>query len=355
MPAVEDAASPTERFTQAARSVHSERDSGLWDSFVLPGTEEDHIGDLSANDNDLPGAGDPLTGTYAANDYQNSRHPYGFGLLGTFSIEVTRYARKAHRWLQRSARLVDAARNLTGTPRPAIELYALNSVPFHRETRNNPMDKWEPWVAPMTQEQFDHNFAGTSGQRTVAELSRELQAMPPVPGSYDVAMWTRDYKGRMCFRSAQCTRLTFQGGDGGPVYRPPRYENHPDYPTGQQNIVTVGDYVTNTDFLSTSAHPTVPGNFGPRQVETLPDGKKRARIDTWKNLVFFEIDFLDGKNITAHTAEEQAEILFDRDKVFEVTGIHVNHGTGLLVQLQQVHEPPLGKSVRNIMTGIISR
>lgn len=355
MPAIEDATLPSERFTQAAHSVHVERDSGLWDPFVLPGTERDHIDDLSTNRNNLTGAGDPLTGGGAANSYRSSRHPYGFGLLGTFSIEVTRYARKAHKWLQKAARLADEARNLTGIARPSIELYALNSVPFHRQTRNNPMEKWEPWVAPLTQGQFDHNFAGTSGERTVAELSRELQAMPPLPHSYDVAMWTRDYQGRMCFRSAQCTRLAFQGGDGGAVYRPPRYEEHPDYPPEQQNIVTVGDYVTNTDFLSTSAHPTVPGNFGPRQVESLPDGRKRARVDTWKNLVFFEIDFLDGKNITMHTAEEQAEILFDRNKVFEVTGIHVNHGTGLLVQLRQIHEAPPGRTVRNIMTGSIVR
>lgn len=355
MPAVEYATLPSERFTQAAHSVHVERDSGLWDPFVLPGTEEDHIDDLSTSRDGDADLRDPLMGTFTPSDHRSSRHPYGFGLLGTFSIEVTRYARKAHRWLQKAARLADAARNLTGTARPMIELYALNSVPFHRQTRNNPMERWEPWVAPLTQEQFDHNFAGNSGERTVAELSRELQAMPPLPDSYDVAMWTRDYKGRMCFRSAQCTRLTFQGGDGGAVYRPPRYENHPDYPPGQQNIVSVGDYVTNTDFLSTSAHPTVPGNFGPRQVETLPDGKKRARVDTWKNLVFFEIDFLDGKNITMHTAEEQAEILFDRNKVFQVTGIHVNYGTGLLVQLQQVREPPSGHVVRNIMTGSIVR
>lgn len=308
-----------------------------------------------------------------------SKEPDGPSLdeaLGTFSLQVSAPARKAHGSLLEMAQISGGFDLLTPEQVRAIELYALNSMPFHSVTRGSRQRPYGDWTRQIPEEEFDAHFMGPDkGWGIVNTLSEALQALPRLGREYDVAEWSNVFSGRRVFRGAITTRLAgLRGevaeggpaapdgkgfyGDGGPVYQSPEDMGDRDgFPPDQTMVIREGDYVMNADFMSTSAAPGTAANFVARQLEWFKDPLqvqeyKRAHTSEWKNRTFFEIDFVSGKNITPKTAEQQAEILFDRHTLFQVASIH-RSAVGTVVGLREVERPSNHRipEVRNMLTG----
>lgn len=273
--------------------------------------------------------------------------------LSTFSSDFSRASSTAHQILalESAAYLIPSGGGnshvddllIDAPARDIIRAYSLNSQPFHARTR-----RWD--VAehyPNMPSDILRRYFFQDNVDPVAELNRALRALPPA--RFDVGLWCEGYSGNMVFRGA------LVGLDDSALY-------------SDNGLIRTGDLVTNTDFMSTSAKPQVATEFVIRQM-TVPragDEVQEANIDAAfyrvgshlmrrNNRVFFRIDHLSGRNISAITSEEQAEIAFPTRCLFEVKAIEQDElsGLGTLVHLVEIEHSQRDRArpVRNYMTG----
>lgn len=267
--------------------------------------------------------------------------------LSTFSNDLGIASGRAHEYLFALAFRQRERYDFENLDRFFIVLYSQNSVPFHEITRN--------WDLAGHYEEMDDVIVQTyfgdraAGQRTVAGLSATLETVPLLtPDVYDVANWTDGYSGQMVFRGAltapNAAEPTHQA-----VY------NYSGELTGD-NIISVDDIVTNTDFMSTSASPSAAAEFIIRQAVIVPGGANvpEVVVDALYRRVMFQIDMWSGRNITPWTELRQAEILFPLTSLFRVTSIRISD-YGLIVELAEVplDDQATITTAKNIITGAI--
>lgn len=271
--------------------------------------------------------------------------------LSTFSDDIANSARRVTGYLRYLGEHVHSSEYHPGNiDRFVINLYSQNSLPFHAITRGMPLQQsYEDMDASLVQEYFPNTAIG---QETVNSLNHILQQLPTLsPDEYDVSWWTQGYTGQMVFRGA----LTLPNPDPnipssahGAIY------NFNSQLAGDR-VININDVVTNTDFMSTSAHPTVAAEFVIRQALTWPgNNTSTINVDTHYRRVMFRIDMWSGRNICPWTNLEQAEILFPLHSLFRVQEIVVGD-YGLLVHLVELSREEGGNitSARNIFTGAI--
>ena len=156
-------------------------------------------------------------------------------------------------------------------------------------------------------------------QETVLRIERALSAMPALDESKFSAQDFNPgtpYSGNMVFRGAVAKDLK----TGKPIYVPDGEA------AGSMGGLRKGDYVTNTDLMSTSVVAAVAGEFVMRQKLSDPDDPKKfvtganhANHDGRR--ILFTIDHQSGRPIAHYSQETQAEVLFSRGAVFEIKAI----------------------------------
>lgn len=267
--------------------------------------------------------------------------------LTTFSDDIQEVCARAHNYLLHLALRRAPDRflgRLSSEQLVVLHLYTMNSVPFHAITRC--------WDLQAEYEDIDPAYIARyfpnreAGLQTVGILSSALTQIGLLNSEeYDVSWWTQGYSGMMVFRGA--LTAPNPGQASGTIY------DYNGSVTGDR-VIHVNDIVTNTDFMSTSAHPSVATEFVIRQTAVWPGGAEPAiSVDAHFRRVFFRIDMLSGRLIVPMTQLNQAEILFPLYSLFRVTSIEADPTYGLLVALQEL-TPAEGASVteaKNIMTG----
>ncbi|HDZ1004103.1 TPA: hypothetical protein RRU80_005366 [Klebsiella variicola] len=269
--------------------------------------------------------------------------------LGTFSDDIANSARRVTGYLRYLGEHVHASEYLPGRDdRFVINLYSRNSLPFHAITRGmGLLQQYEDMDPSLVREYFPNT---TIGLQTVNNLNNVLRQVPILLASeYDVSWWTQGYTGQMVFRGA----LTLPNPDP----NIPSTYHGAIYNFNQQlvgdRIINTGDIVTNTDFMSTSAHPSVASEFVIRQALSWPgNNTPTISTDTHYRRVMFRIDMWSGRNVCPWTNLEQAEILFPLLSLFRVVDISVSD-YGLLVQLVELTSAEAGNvtAAKNIFTG----
>lgn len=175
-------------------------------------------------------------------------------------------------------------------------------------------------------------------QETVLRIERALSAMPALDASRSSAQDFNPgtpYRGNMVFRGAEAKDIE----TGKPIYVP---DGEAAPSTGG---LRKGDYVTNTDLMSTSAVAAVAGEFIMRQKlkdpTYLPKPGDPPKYVTGKNQadhdgrrVLFTIDHQSGRPIAHYSQETQAEVLFSRGAVFEIKAIDKSD-YGTIVRLEE--------------------
>ncbi|ENZ0173979.1 hypothetical protein ACF958_002766 [Providencia rettgeri] len=266
--------------------------------------------------------------------------------LSTFSDDIAASARRAHHYLtdiavsQQPLQYVAWRRD-----RAIINIYSRNSLPFHATTRHHLLhDHYEDLDQALVNQYFGSEALAL---QSVNDLQDQLSQLPLLtPDIYNVAWWTQGYSGTMVFRGA--LTLVNDNNRFGAIYN---FGN-----LAGQYIINEGDVVINTDFMSTSAHPSVAAEFVIRQALPYPgDGEfvPQIIVDAIYRRVFFRINMRTGRNICVWTNIQQAEILFPLRTLFNVVSIEV--GTyGLLVELRELTTTEINnltKTPKNIMTG----
>lgn len=268
--------------------------------------------------------------------------------LTTFSDDIQEASSRAHNYLLHLAlrRAPDRfLQRLTTEQLVVLHLYTMNSVPFHAITRCWDLQAEYEDIDPAYIARYFPNRA--VGLQTVSILSAALQQIGLLnPQEYNVSWWTQGYSGMMVFRGALTAPNPGQGS--GTIY---------DYngTVAGDRVIHVNDIVTNTDFMSTSAHPSVAAEFVVRQAAVWPGGLEPSiSIDAQFRRVFFRIDMLAGRLIVPMTQLNQAEILFPLYSLFQVTSIDVDRAYGLLVALRELTptESAGVNNAKNIMTGV---
>lgn len=267
--------------------------------------------------------------------------------LTTFSDDIQEASSRAHNYLLHLAlrRAPDRfLQRLTTEQLVVLHLYTMNSVPFHAITRCWDLQAEYDDIDPAYIARYFPNRA--VGLQTVSILSAALTQIGLLNlQEYNVSWWTQGYSGMMVFRGA--LTAPNPGHPTGTIY---------DYNgaiTGDR-VIHVNDIVTNTDFMSTSAHPSVAAEFVVRQTAVWPGGVVPSiSVDAQPRRVFFRIDMLSGRLIVPATQLNQAEILFPLYSLFWVSRIEADPTYGLLVSLREVtpDERERVKVAKNIMTG----
>lgn len=273
--------------------------------------------------------------------------------LGTFSDDLGQSAIRATGYLRYLGESVHRTEyNPGGEDRFYINLYSRNSLPFHAVTRGMPLQSsYEDMDPSLVQTYFPN---AQVGQETVNALSNALRSIPALTANeYDVSWWSQGYSGMMVFRGA----LTLPNPDTAILNHGAIY-NYNGALSGDR-IISVNSIVTNTDFMSTSAHPTVASEFVIRQAVSWSGGQGEVPgivVDALYRRVMFRIDMLSGRNICPWTNLNQAEILFPLRSLFRVREITVG-GYGLLVHLVELtpEEAARVTQAQNLLTGTIVR
>lgn len=299
--------------------------------------------------------------------------------LSTFSDDIENDAKSAHNYLLVTTQL-DGNEQINSLKKEylsAISAYTINSQPFHAVTRNlTLLSEYEDFDAALLSELFgDPDKAA----RTVDNLQNALllldagvnaenKKFTPKPDFYDVAYWTPGsilkpaYSGLMVFRGALTLQTTLHAVNNpfGAIYN---YGN-----ISGEHVINEGDIVTNSDFMSTSAHPSVAAEFVVRQASWVPGANgieiPRIVVDAMPRRVFFRIDmffssdngvdtFTKGRIVVPWTRLSQAEILFPLFTYFKVISIKIDNSYGLLVHLEELNQGlnPLPSIPKNMFTG----
>lgn len=267
--------------------------------------------------------------------------------LSTFSDDIASSARQAYNYLND---LAVSRRPMDYLPasqqRAIINIYSRNSLPFHATTRGMALQtSYEDMDEALVQQYFG---SPERARQSVNDLQAQLQQLPVLDTSeYNVNWWTQSYSGAMVFRGA----LTLPNPNSGSSQAIYNYGG-----LSGANVINVGDVVINTDFMSTSAHPSVAAEFVIRQALPYPGSNSSAPqviVDAIHRRVLFRIDMRTGRNICPWTNLQQAEILFPLRTLFKVVKIEV--GTyGLLVELRELTQTEINnltQTPKNIMTG----
>lgn len=233
--------------------------------------------------------------------------------------------------------------------RAIIQVYSMNSLPFHAITRNLPLGARDSYE-DMDPAYIDMYFSSREvGLRSVQLLNTVLREIPPLtPAEYNVSYWSQGYSGMMVFRGA----LTLPNSETMDRFDGAIYQY--DSAMSGQRVIRVNDIVTNTDFMSTSAHPSVACEFVIRQAYIWAGEQSSTAIsvDCAPRRVFFRIEMLYGRNITPWTVLSQAEILFPTRSLFIV--LDISRGDhGILVHLRELTESEANNvsSAKNMFTG----
>lgn len=266
--------------------------------------------------------------------------------LSTFSDDIAASARQAYNYLNDLAISRRPSDYWPNSPeRFIINIYSRNSLPFHATTRGMPLQSsYEDMDEQLVRQYFG---SPEHAIQSINALQSQLRALPMLePLEYNVAWWTQGYSGMMVFRGA----LTLPNPNSGPTQAIYNYGS-----LAGPNVINVGDVVINTDFMSTSAHPSVAAEFVIRQALPYPGSNTAPQIivDALYRRVLFRIDMRTGRNICPWTNLQQAEILFPLRSLFQVVSVEV--GTyGLLVHLRELTQTEINNLTRtpkNIMTG----
>lgn len=267
--------------------------------------------------------------------------------LTTFSDDIQEVCARTHNYLLHLAlrRAPDRfLSRLSSEQLVVLHLYTMNSVPFHAITRCWRLQAEYDDIDPAYIARYFPNQE--VGLRTVSILSSALTRIGLLNSEeYDVSYWTQGYSGMMVFRGALTAPNPSQGS--GTIY---------DYNGSIRGdrIIRVNDIVANTDFMSTSAHPSVAAEFVVRQTAPwVPGMDATISVDAHFRRVFFRIDMLSGRLIVPMTQLNQAEILFPLFSLFRVTSIEADPTYGLLVALKELtpEEKETVTEAKNIMTG----
>lgn len=271
--------------------------------------------------------------------------------LSTFSEDLGLSAQHATNYLRYLGTTTHRDRyDLDDQSRRIIQVYSMNSLPFHAITRG-----WDLGARDSYQDldpvYIDTYFPNRQvGLQSVAALNDVLRSIPVLNvDEFDVSYWSQGYSGQMVFRGAltlpnQATSDRFDGA----IYQ---YDSGM---SGRDNVISVGNIVTNTDFMSTSAHPSVACEFVIRQAYTWAGEQTSSAIsiNCAPRRVFFRIEMRYGRNITPWTVLDQAEILFPTRSLFRVREI-VRGEHGLMVHLEELtnNEAAGVTQAKNMFTG----